>query len=109
MKKISLLFLVGSTFVSNTSLALDCIDQRNSEQIYNNIFRDETTLAVYCEATSEKIETCMVFNEPNLVVSFKKIKTIDNDNKFLLCDFNAVNISDGNVLYKRENRENRNT
>lgn len=107
MKKI-LSYLVALTFTMNTSLALDCMDPKNSEQTFNSIFRDETTLAVYCENTSEKVETCMVFNEPNLIVSFKKIRiNINNENKFALCDLNAINISNGNVLYKKEKTQNK--
>ncbi|MEM4396744.1 MAG: hypothetical protein QXR30_03745 [Candidatus Woesearchaeota archaeon] len=101
MKKI-LTFIMLTSFITNSSFASDCLDPKNSEQVFNSIFKDETTIAVYCENTTEKVETCMVFNEPNLIVSFKKVNIIfNNEEKFSLCNFNAINISNGNIIYKK--------
>ena len=105
MKKI-FCCLFSSIFVINSAISAECLDFETSKKVYDEIFKDPTTIAVYCEKNSNEIETCMVFNEPSLIITFKRVKiTVDNTENFTLCLISSINISNGNIIYKKKYEE----
>lgn len=102
MKKIAI-FSMFLNLISAPALSNECLGINESEAVFENIFKDSTTIAVYCSKLTDMVDACIVFNEPSTIVSFKKLKiNFNNEIKYAMCSINIIDINEGNMIYKKE-------
>lgn len=102
MKKLTI-FASIFTFAFYGQVLANCLDPSSSEMIFSEIFKDKSTLAVYCSKTNENVETCFVLNSPKIVSTFKKVSINKDGNKiFSICDFNVIELDNSDLLYKKD-------
>lgn len=110
MKKITIftMAMLLSFCGKNESFANFCFNENDSRKFFNDLFSDNGTLAVYCENATDIVDFCLSLHEPDLAMTFKKIKIFspgDQKVNFIICDPTPVRANESSLIYRGKKKE----